>query len=143
MPNYEKRAVTVTPAVLTTIPTEAFHCVLLKHSDLALLFIQTLALRLHRSWMLGSELAGEDTTLRLVKTLLRYSTSSAARSDGEGVVLKITHAQLAQAVGAVRETVSVCLTDLRQRKLIRTGRNRLHFKPHELRQINDEIAHSV
>ena len=45
----------------------------------------------------------DDCRSRLVKTLLRFSKSAAAKKIPEGVVLKITHAQLAQAVGAARK----------------------------------------
>ena len=49
------------------------------------------------------------------------------------MVLRITHQQLAQAVGAARETISLALTQLRQRELLRTGRNQLFFNPDVLR----------
>ena len=72
----------------------------------------------------------EDCNQRLVQTLLRFSRTAAATSlDDGGVVLRITHQQLAQAVGTARETVSLGLTQLRQRNLLRTGRNRLSFNP--------------
>jgi CRP-like cAMP-binding protein len=37
------------------------------------------------------------------------------------VILWMTHEQLAQAVGAARETVSLALTQLRQANVLRTG----------------------
>ena len=45
------------------------------------------------------------------------------------MALRCCHQQLAQAIGAARETVSLALTQLRQRNLLRTGRNRLSFIP--------------
>jgi CRP-like cAMP-binding protein len=51
-------------------------------------------------------------------------------------VLRITHKQLAQAVGAARETISVCLTELRLKNLIRTGRNQLIFDPEQLQALD-------
>jgi CRP-like cAMP-binding protein len=99
---------------------------------LAWSLIETVARRLKQAWSDGSLLAFEDCRARLIKTLLRFSKSPAASRSAEGVVLCITHAQLAQAVGAARETISVCLTELRQRNIIRTGRNQLTFDPDTL-----------
>ena len=66
---------------------------------------------------------------------MRFSESAAATQHDGGVVLRITHQQLAQAVGVARETVSVALTQLRQRNLLRTGRNQLIFNPQALRDL--------
>ena len=52
------------------------------------------------------------------------------------MVLRITHQQLAQAVGVARETVSLALTQLRQRNLLRTGRNQLFFNPDVLEKFS-------
>ena len=51
-------------------------------------------------------------------------------------MLRITHQQLAQAVGAARETISLALTQLRQQKLLRTGRNQLFFNPEVLEKFS-------
>ena len=64
--------------------------------------------------------------------LIRFSHSSAASRDGSGVVLRITHEQLAQAIGVARETVSLALTEMRRLNLVRTGRNQLMYNPDEL-----------
>jgi CRP-like cAMP-binding protein len=64
-----------------------------------------------------------------VRTLLELAGSSAASASSEGVVLHITHQQLAQKIGVARETVSLALSQLRRRNLLRTGRNQLTFNP--------------
>jgi CRP-like cAMP-binding protein len=43
---------------------------------------------------------------------------------------------LAQAVGAARETISVCLTELRRQNIVSTGRNQLKFDPRRLEQMS-------
>jgi CRP-like cAMP-binding protein len=65
--------------------------------------------------------------------MLRFSDSAAATTDGENTVLHLTHEQLAQAVGAARETISLALTEMRHKNLVRTGRNRLIFNRDALR----------
>jgi CRP-like cAMP-binding protein len=76
----------------------------------------------------------QDCRLRVIKALLKFSSTPAARPVPEGVSLRITHAELAEAIGAARETVSLCLTDLRHMNVVRTGRNQIVFDPEGLRQ---------
>jgi CRP/FNR family transcriptional regulator len=99
----------------------------------------------------ASRLIFEDCNQRLISALIRLSDSAASapwrgeERDGgkggnsdegdDGVVLHMTHSELAQTVGAARETVSLGLTELRNRNLLRTGRNRLFFNPEKLRRI--------
>ena len=90
----------------------------------------------HKMISARSDAAGlvfDDCQARLLKTLVRFSRSAAATPNADGVVLRITHQQLAQAVGVARETVSLALTQLRQQNLLRTGRNQLMFNPEHLR----------
>ena len=75
----------------------------------------------------ASRLQFQDCNTRLVDAMIRFSYSAAATVHGSDVTLHLTHAQLAQAVGAARETISLALTEMRQRNLVQTGRNRLLF----------------
>ena len=52
------------------------------------------------------------------------------------------HEQLAQAVGAARETISLALTHLREQNLLRTGRNQLFFNPDALQEFSEKAAAS-
>ncbi|MDP9176015.1 MAG: Crp/Fnr family transcriptional regulator [Planctomycetota bacterium] len=133
LPVCTKRAVAATPTVALSMPIEELRSHLLQHGDMAVEVLEEMTRRLFQAWAEGSQLVSEDCRLRLIKTLLRFSTSAAAVRGAEGVVLHITHAQLAQAVGAARETVSICLTELREKQMIQTGRNRLSFDPEKLR----------
>ena len=76
----------------------------------------------------------------MVTPSLRFSSSAAATTQGTDVVLHLTHEQLAQAVGAARETISLALTEMRHRNLVRTGRNRLIFNREALRQFGGAAA---
>jgi CRP-like cAMP-binding protein len=75
----------------------------------------------------ASRLQFQDCNQRLIDAMIRFSYSAAATVQGSDVTLYLTHAQLAQAVGAARETISLALTEMRQRNLVQTGRNRLLF----------------
>lgn len=99
--------------------------------------IRQLARRLRAVHDTAARLVFNDCNQRLVSTLLQFSESAAATPDEQGVVLHITHQELAQAVGAARETISLALTQLRQQNLLKTGRNRLMFNPQVLKKFAD------
>jgi CRP/FNR family transcriptional regulator len=131
--HHGNRAVAVSSVVVVEAPAEQWLAVLAEHPALATRWIATLATKLQAARADAACLMFDDCNSRLVRTLLHFSRSSAATpSEDGGVVLRITHQQLAQAVGAARETVSLALTQLRQRNLVRTGRNQLFFDPRVL-----------
>jgi len=134
MPFYDCRAVSVGHSVVWACAAQIMRDYLIHHGDVAIKLIESVIPQLHQSWANAGGMAFDDCRSRLVKTLLRFSDSAAAKKTPEGVVLKITHAQLAQAVGAARETVSICLTELRQKQIVRTGRNQLSFDPERLKE---------
>lgn len=127
-------AVAVSASVLCSVPVERLMDLLSGQPGAALELIRQLASRLQAARNDANGLVFEDCSARLVKTLLRFSASAAAiPQDNGSVMLHITHRQLAQAVGAARETISLALTQLRQQNLLRTGRNRLLFQPEALK----------
>jgi CRP/FNR family transcriptional regulator len=83
----------------------------------------------------AAKLIFDDCRQRLVRSLIHFSRSAASTPHESGVVLHLTHGQLAQAIGVARETVSLTLTQLKQQNLLRTGRNRLYFDPETLSRV--------
>lgn len=136
---YDTRALAVTAATLSEIAADRLFAALPQHPAVATTLIRSLGGKLQKAYAEAADLVFDDTNQRLIKTLLQFSRSVAASpqpaGEGEpsqGVELRITHQQLAQAIGAARETVSLALTSLRQKNLLRTGRNRLSFNPDAL-----------
>jgi CRP/FNR family transcriptional regulator len=128
------RAVAVSLTAVSAVPVDRLTRLLSSQPAVALELIRQLSSKLQAARDDAGRLVFDDCNVRLVKTLLHFSGSAAAtRQDDGGVMLHITHRQLAQAVGAARETVSLALTQLRQQNLLRTGRNRLMFNPGTLR----------
>ena len=130
---YGEQAVVVAPAIVSEVPAARLTEVLAHEPRLAVELMKQLAGKLSAAREDAAELVFQDCHHRLLRTLVRFSHSAAATPHPDGVVLRITHHQLAQAVGVARETVSLALTQLRQQKLLRTGRNQLLFNPEELR----------
>lgn len=126
---YDAKAVTVGRTVLTQTPVEAVFDIVSRSPQAALQLITQLAGSVQAAREDSARLVFDDCNERLIKTLVRFSRTAAATPHDDGVVLHITHEQLAQAVGVARETVSLALTEMRLKSLVRTGRNQLTFNP--------------
>ena len=135
-PTYGNRAVAVSSVVISEVPAEKWLSLLSTTPAVASEWVGRLAGKLVAAREDAACLVFDDCNQRLIKTLLQFSRSAAATPHPEGVVLRITHQQLAQAVGAARETISLALTQLRQQKLLRTGRNQLFFNPDVLEKFS-------
>ena len=133
-PVYLTQAVVAADAQISRVSARA----LLEHAvtnpAAATQLIKHLANAVQAARQEAARLQFEDCNSRLVNAMLRFSDSAAATQQGENTILHMTHEQLAQAVGAARETVSLALTEMRHRNLVRTGRNRLIFNRDALQQ---------
>jgi CRP-like cAMP-binding protein len=135
---YGEAAEAIVPTTLSIISTERLFAILPQEPQLALEFIRQLAQKLAAYREDAGGLVFEDCHHRLVRTLMHLSEGPAASPSADGVVVHITHQQLAQKVGVARETVSLALAQLRRRNLLRTGRNQLFFHPQNLQQGTQE-----
>jgi CRP/FNR family transcriptional regulator len=131
------RAVAATASLVSEVPADKLLSHLARHGEVAVEFIRQLASRLRTAHEEAARFVFDDCSQRLIRTLVRFSESAAATPREDGVVvLRITHQQLAQAIGVARETVSLALTELRKSNVLRTGRNQLFFDPAALRRFN-------
>jgi CRP/FNR family cyclic AMP-dependent transcriptional regulator len=137
---YGTRAVAVSAVTVSEVPAEKWLALLNQNPAVATQWVARLAGKLVRASEDAACLVFDDCNQRLIKTLLQFSRTAAATPHPEGVVLRITHQQLAQAVGAARETISLALTQLRQQKLLRTGRNQLFFDPAVLQKFSQRAG---
>jgi CRP-like cAMP-binding protein len=129
------RAIAATSCEIIRVQANKLLGMLTRNGPAAGLLLKQFADRLQKAREDAACLVFEDCNTRLIRTLLQLSQTVAATSRPDGVELRITHLQLAQAVGAARETVSLALTDLRKQNLLRTGRNKLFFDPQALRDL--------
>ena len=132
------RAVAAVASLVSEVPADKLLSYLARHGEVAVEFIRQLAGRLTSAHEEAARFVFDDCNQRLIRTLVRFSESAAATPREDGVVvLRITHQQLAQAIGVARETVSLALTELRKSNVLRTGRNQLFFDPQALRAFNN------
>jgi CRP/FNR family transcriptional regulator len=138
--NYGLRATAMSETVVCRVRVESVRRKLAQLPPIASELIAQLARKLREAHESAGRLVFDDCSRRLLDTLVSFAETSAASPGESGdVELRITHQQLAQAVGAARETVSLALTELRQRKLVVTGRNRLRFNPRALQEAGDRL----
>lgn len=130
---YGEVAEAIVPTTLSIVPIERLFGLLSHQPQLAIELIRQLAEKLAAFREDAAGLVFEDCHHRLIRTLMHLSESPAASHTEDGVVVHITHQQLAQKVGVARETVSLALAQLRRQNLLRTGRNQLTFRPADLR----------
>lgn len=128
------RAVAVTAVTFHSITAGQLHDWLRENPAAAVEIIRHVAARLQTAQEESAALAYDTCQGRLLRVLRRYSDSPAATRTDNRIVLRFTHQQLAQAVGSSRETVSLCLSKLRRRDLLRTERKQLSFDLRALEQ---------
>jgi CRP-like cAMP-binding protein len=131
---YTTRAVAATPGQISKVAASKLLQHIATHPAAATQLIKQLAENVQNAREEAARLQFDDCNQRLIQAMLRFSNSAAATAQGNDIVLHLTHAQLAQAVGAARETVSLALTEMRVRNVVRTGRNRLIFNRDALKQ---------
>ena len=137
---YVAQAVAATEATLSKVAAVRFLEHVSANPEAAQQLIRNLATTVHSARNEAARLVFQDCNARLLDAMLRFSDSAAATTDGENTVLHLTHEQLAQAVGAARETISLALTEMRHKNLVRTGRNRLIFNREALRSFATNVA---
>lgn len=123
----------VSDVSVTVIPCIVFHEILRQRADVSLALLQLLSRRIRAMNDRLSELSFLDTKHRLYNTLLRLSR---VRSDGgrERIISPpLVHAELAEHIGASRETVSREMSRLAREQLVeRTNRAIVLKNPVEL-----------
>ncbi len=135
---YGEAAEAIVTSTISIVSVERLFELLPHKPATAIELIKQLALKLTTFREDAAGLVFEDCNHRLIRTLVDLSDSPAASPLPDGVVVRITHQQLAQKVGVARETVSLALAQLRRRNLLRTGRNQLIFSPQTLRNWNKD-----
>lgn len=131
---YESEVEILTPANVYRIPREALKNALATHADWALSFISYV---LERKQALAHKvelLCLHDVEYRVLHFLADLASLVKPLADGSGSQIPITQLELADLVGATRETTSTTLNQLERKGLIKLSRRMLTVpSPDELR----------
>lgn len=113
-------AIAVTDSEVLGLGNTDIRPFLIEHPEVAQALLQALAHRLRRTSEAMSDLVFADVPGRVAKALLELSEKFGAKSDsGVQVHHDLTQEELAQLVGASRETVNKALADFASRGWIR------------------------
>jgi CRP/FNR family cyclic AMP-dependent transcriptional regulator len=129
-------ATAVTDARLAAIAHEDLRAVLATRPSVALLLLQTLAQRLRRVTEANTSLIFTDVPGRVAKALLELAGKfGTEQEDGILVAHDLTQEELAQLVGASRETVNKALADFAARGWIQlSAKSVLIVEPDRLKR---------
>ena len=116
--NYEITAETATPCQLSFIDRKHFLEMLESHSETGLHTAQRLSRDYQSAYRDIHDLVLTRSSVGKLARLLLSQTSDLEMEDG-GRVTQMTHEEMAQRIGASRETVTRLLTRLRRKRLIR------------------------
>jgi CRP/FNR family transcriptional regulator len=122
---YQADAEVLTPASLYRIPRETLQKILAQNSELAAGMIDFL---LNRRRMLAQKvelLCLHDVEYRILYYLAELANLVGSGGASEGYRLPITQAELADLIGATRETTSTTLNQLERKGLVKLSRRLL------------------
>ncbi|HTR69192.1 MAG TPA: Crp/Fnr family transcriptional regulator [Mycobacteriales bacterium] len=125
---------TVTESVLASLDHDDLRPLLIERPGVAVHLLQALALRLRRTNEAMADLVFTDVPGRVAKALLDLAERfGVPEGDGTRVRHDLTQEELAQLVGASRETVNKALSEFAHRGWLRTeGRSVVLLEPERL-----------
>lgn len=116
-----------------------------QHTDAAMLTISILSGRMRSLGEMLLNLTSDDVMSRLLKLLTRLSTQY-GKHIGNDLLLDfpITHQEIADMIGASRQTVSSAISDLRKRGLIDIENHRIQLlNPTGLLELSNQLTETI
>jgi len=122
------------------IPKEQFHAFLESHPKIALLIMHVLSCRLRVLGEVLVNLASDDVNTRLAKLILRLGARYGKRVGTEiHLDIHLTHQEMADMIGATRQTVTSALGRLKRQGILSMGNRRILIESEELL---NELTHA-
>ena len=112
-------SVAFTSVELLSLPIEQVQTALERNAELAMLLLKGLSSRILETEMMIETLAHRDMGSRLVSFLLILCRDFGLPSpDGVTIDLRLSHQEIAEAIGSTRVTITRLLGDLRKKEFI-------------------------
>jgi len=117
---YELTAETAMPCRVNFVPREPLLDLLQRHGGAGLRSVKALSREFQSAYRdINDLILARSSAGKLAKLLLSWTPTSAASAKEIRVRSGLTHEEMAQMIGASRETVTRLLSDLRKKQLIR------------------------
>lgn len=114
---------TIEESLICSVMQERFEQFLSKRPQLALRFLKELSNRLKERDELLEKLALGDIRQRVLHLLVKLSDQFGVETKGyKRIDMAITHQEVANMIGATRESVTAALNDFVREEIIQTGR---------------------
>lgn len=129
-------------ALVCVLGKDDFEAILLKRPAVALKMVSILTQRIREAEELVENLAFHDVRYRVVYLLAKLAQQFGSAEDGTvagytQLDLALSHADLANMIGATRESVSMVLSQLAKEGVVVTGRRTLAVDLHRAKQLID------
>jgi CRP/FNR family cyclic AMP-dependent transcriptional regulator len=120
---YPATAETLAPCQMGFIPRLEFLRFLRSNSDVSIRVARHLSMELHQAWQQSRMVAlAPDTHAKLAQFLIdQAGRHGQTTGDGLRIALNMTHEEIAENIGASRESVSRILKELRNRGIIKVN----------------------
>jgi CRP/FNR family transcriptional regulator, cyclic AMP receptor protein len=126
---YDLTAEILQPAELTFIPRVDFLRFITEHGDACIHFAGHLSRDCQAAYDLVRSIGlCQSVSERLARFLLEWSSSGLATNDAVRVKLALTHEEIAQLIGASRETVTRTLSEFKRQRTIELNGSTLVLK---------------
>ncbi len=121
-----------TSCTMYAVPKNDFQNFLLEHPDTALQMIDLLSCRMRVLGHMMLNLATDDVASRIIKLLLRLAARCQSVSQQEiSLDIPLTHQEIADMIGASRQTVTSVMGKLRRKGIIRIKGHRITVRNNE------------
>jgi CRP-like cAMP-binding protein len=120
---------TMDHTLLCSLEKKQFETFLAERPELAIKLLKLLSERLQERDAMLEQLALGDIRDRVLHLLIKLSEQFGIEEEGyHKIDLPLTHQELANMIGATRESVTVVLKELVKEDMIRTGRMSIHVR---------------
>jgi CRP/FNR family cyclic AMP-dependent transcriptional regulator len=125
----EEYAETIEKSLIVLMPRDTMHGLMARYPQVSLSLTRLYGLRLRRIERRLKSLLYRSSRDRLVHLLLELAEKYGQQSDaGLWINLRISHQEMASAIGATRETVTITLGELQADGLIQIHRRRIYLQ---------------
>lgn len=130
----------ITDSTVLKIKKIDFNKLMLKKPRLSLLVIDQLSFRIHALGDMVLYMASDSVNIRFVK-LIQYLSNNYGQANNKSIYIDIptTHQDIADMIGACRQTVSSIISEYKRAGIVEINRKGMHV--HKPKQLSSRLKH--